>query len=474
MKCPVCKTECWEELTCPECGLDNISPTFISKEEGELWTENTVVPWRIQYWSTLDNFKISGTEIVEYIGHDEIVIIPYGIESIGNDAFAENEHIKAVYFPNTVKYICGFAFSAAFNLSTVVFSEGLECIEEYAFSHCNLFAVTIPSSCYRIGEGAFDSCYNLKFVYFLQGIRTIGPAAFAYCDVESIVLPESLCEIGFGAFSFQEKDVNVAIDPRNVWISNIDNCIVDSEKTIIAGSLHKGIPNDARISTIGQNAYEGGFVKNGIVYIPANIETIEKFAFFGCRIDKVFIPNTVKSIHWGAFAGVTNCNFFCEYDKRPKQWDEEWNKTKNSTVTWGTHWNVESGIPEILLLDKKKYSATLVSYEYDGNNDELKMWIRCKNKTTKTMRFVINSMKIDGDLCTCTHWGNIEANSEVRCKFVYEDTEFNSAFIRGAKEIVLDMCIKNEEEYILAKGEPVKLPGFYIPDENDENDNLPF
>ena len=34
-KCPVCKTEYGKKTKCPECGFSDLSPVFISKEEGE-------------------------------------------------------------------------------------------------------------------------------------------------------------------------------------------------------------------------------------------------------------------------------------------------------------------------------------------------------------------------------------------------------------------------------------------------------
>ena len=61
MKCPVCKTECHSELVCPECGFDDISPVFLSKEDGEAWLENVVLPRRLEYWETLEDFEIEGT-----------------------------------------------------------------------------------------------------------------------------------------------------------------------------------------------------------------------------------------------------------------------------------------------------------------------------------------------------------------------------------------------------------------------------
>lgn len=54
MKCPVCKTECGERVMCPECGFDDINPSFINKNEVDEWKKHVVFPFRKKYWENLD------------------------------------------------------------------------------------------------------------------------------------------------------------------------------------------------------------------------------------------------------------------------------------------------------------------------------------------------------------------------------------------------------------------------------------
>lgn len=61
MKCPVCKTECHNDIVCPQCRFEDLNPVFLSKEEGNAWNENVIWPWRRKYWKTLSDFEIDDT-----------------------------------------------------------------------------------------------------------------------------------------------------------------------------------------------------------------------------------------------------------------------------------------------------------------------------------------------------------------------------------------------------------------------------
>ena len=35
MKCPVCKTECANNIYCPECGFDQLNTVFVNKDDAD-------------------------------------------------------------------------------------------------------------------------------------------------------------------------------------------------------------------------------------------------------------------------------------------------------------------------------------------------------------------------------------------------------------------------------------------------------
>ncbi len=92
--------------------------------------------------------------------HQEIssVIVPEGVESIGN-----------------------YAFCYCTELTSLTISESILSIGEYAFYGCSgLTGVTIPSSVTNIGSSAFYNCTNLANITFSGDITSIGSGAFAY------------------------------------------------------------------------------------------------------------------------------------------------------------------------------------------------------------------------------------------------------------------------------------------------------
>ena len=46
ISCPVCKKSTLYTDSCPNCGFENLAPTFVSKSDAEDWMANTVIPYR--------------------------------------------------------------------------------------------------------------------------------------------------------------------------------------------------------------------------------------------------------------------------------------------------------------------------------------------------------------------------------------------------------------------------------------------
>lgn len=88
------------------------------------------------------------------------IVIPEYIENvpvgkIEDNSFNENEKLRKIIFPKTVKLIGKYAFAGCKNLKEIVFSEGLEMIEDWAFISCNVEHVNLPDSLKSIGKNAF-------------------------------------------------------------------------------------------------------------------------------------------------------------------------------------------------------------------------------------------------------------------------------------------------------------------------------
>lgn len=109
-------------------------------------------------------------------------IIPEGIEIIGTGAFAGNEGIFVLEFPESVKEVEARAFANCINLEKVVFNKALTAISEECFIGCEwLEEIKIPTTITKIGARAFKGCIRLERFEVSDTMKYVEEAAFAGC-----------------------------------------------------------------------------------------------------------------------------------------------------------------------------------------------------------------------------------------------------------------------------------------------------
>ena len=85
---------------------------------------------------------------------------------------------------------------------TVVMSDGLTSIGNYAFSNCtSLTSIDIPEGVTSIGDGAFRYCTSLTSISIPDSVTNIGEYAFFYCtSLTSVSIGKGVTSIGNYAF----------------------------------------------------------------------------------------------------------------------------------------------------------------------------------------------------------------------------------------------------------------------------------
>ncbi len=139
----------------------------------------------------------------------------------------------------------------------------------------------LPNSITCIGDRAFCDCGKLISIEMSNGIKSIGDEAFRGCSsLRSIVIPNSISNIsGRALFSFCSNLKSIAVASGNRKYYSSGNCIIETEnKKLIAGCNSSVIPADGCVTSIGD------------------------WAFFGCNLESMAIPNGVISIGWQSFA----------------------------------------------------------------------------------------------------------------------------------------------------------------------------
>ena len=191
--------------------------------------------------------------IMNYNGNDENVTIPNevdGYKVIGIGRFGKNKK----------------------TLKTLNISEGIENIEDYAFSWSSIESVVIPNTVTRIEENAFEHCDSLTEITIPESVTTIGDEAFRECE--------------------------------NLTTANIMGSTVGA--TMFSGCTKlKTVNLGKNVRTIGEMAFIGCKGMTDIT-IPENVTTIEKGAFRATGLKSVIIPESITDLKYNVFEYCSN------------------------------------------------------------------------------------------------------------------------------------------------------------------------
>lgn len=233
-------------------------------------------------WSTLTgsdtgNRILTYNYIFKYRG--------FGNHVFGNDVFPSN-----IIVPSGVKHISGFTNLVHDMLWTKMHNKDIiegpksadwENKEELLNARQRvlsaLHSLEIQDGVEEIGAGAFSDCDSLSILSLPNSLKKIDNCAFSgCCSLNRITIPDSVESIGLGVFS--------GCSPSAYFISK-KFCPL-GEQFLINGNV---------LLSVALNGVD-------TITIPNTIESIESFAFRGCKTLKhVTIPKSVSEIGRGAF-----------------------------------------------------------------------------------------------------------------------------------------------------------------------------
>ena len=275
------------------------------------------------------------------------VTIPGGVTSIGNYAFASCISLVCVDIADGVTSIGVYAFSSCTNLSSITLPKGLTAISTGLFSECPaLTSVTIPDSVTSIGNYAFYRCYNLSNINIPDGVTSIGKYAFLTCrSLTAITIPGSVDSIGDYAFISCSALTDITFlgsappETGTGWIQSTnpgllghayptsgfpapggsfngltmgdyfyyEYTISDGQATITKflnrAAIDLNIPselNGCPVTAIGDMAFYNRTYLASVI-IPDSVTSIGQYAFSGCALTGITIPDGVTSIGNGTF-----------------------------------------------------------------------------------------------------------------------------------------------------------------------------
>ncbi len=220
-------------------------------------------------------------------GNKEIVL-PKGLEHVGDEAFANYVSVTPLSLPSTVKTIGSSAFMECKMTPDLVIPGKVKEIGDFAFSYSGgIENISIGKGIKHIGSGAFEGQERVESVVVPDGVETIGNLVFSACrSLTKVTLPSSLKEIGTGAFQGTAlKEIEIPSGVKVIGPMTFAGCM-----SLVKVSLPK------TLKRIEMSAFRGCYMLEPF-QLPEGLEYLGDRAFDGCRkITEVFIPAGVKEI----------------------------------------------------------------------------------------------------------------------------------------------------------------------------------
>jgi len=210
-------------------------------------------------------------------------VIPEGVKTLANGAFAYDTSLLGITFPSSLKALEKEAFYDCTHLAQASINEGLEEIGDTAFGYCALLKeIVLPDSVTNIGINAFSDNLSLTLIHLGANLTELKAGSFARCGaLTSLAIPEHLVTISPQAFEGCTALASFSVDKANTAFS----------------SDGRSLFNKADQSLITYADASGSDYT-----IPDGITSIQALGFFSLsHLVSVVLPTSLKTLYPQSF-----------------------------------------------------------------------------------------------------------------------------------------------------------------------------
>ena len=230
---------------------------------------------------------ILGTNLVEIGGAFRLcerlqsITVPEKVTDLGDSTFGGCKQLSQVVLPLGLARIGSGTFSQC-AMTNLALPNGLRTIERYAFEFCTRLEIsTVPSTVTNIGQFAFRECYSIGHLEVPDSVLRLGESVFNHCiNLTSVAIGKGLNTIDLTPFDACGSLTDISVDPQNANFSSLDGVLFDKNKTQLV-------------------CFPCG--RTEAYRVPTGVRDIAYWAFAGCKLDSVTLPDTVTNICTGAF-----------------------------------------------------------------------------------------------------------------------------------------------------------------------------
>lgn len=219
------------------------------------------------------NLNIQNEVLLGSTGATPLLIIPFGVTQIADNAFLSKTDIVSVHIPNSVTKLGFAAFRGAVNLEEISLSNNINDFGALAFFETKWYSKQLDGLIYiNNWVYQFKNTASISTLMIKDGIVGIAPMAFmSLNNLQQIELPNTLLYIEDNAFT---------------------------------GTALRNITFPSKLKVIGTSAFSSTKLENLI--FPNSLQKVHDNAFAFCRDLKEVQFNSNISLHNSVFGGCTS------------------------------------------------------------------------------------------------------------------------------------------------------------------------
>jgi Leucine-rich repeat (LRR) protein len=230
------------------------------------------------------------------------VVLPDGLKTIGNSAFAMCKALNKLDVPSTVTMLGSWILEGSSLLSFTI-PEGLTTLSESTFYGSNITEIRIPTTITEIPNYCFSRCGNLERIYLHDGIISMGKSAFIECfSLERFTIPKGVTVLSQDLFASCRGLREVYLHEN---ITKMESSVFENCKSLtfcsLSGAGQNILPNN--LTEIGTKCFYSTPLKQ-MNMRSTKITAIPEYAFYTCEnLKEITLPSGLQTIGTYALSG---------------------------------------------------------------------------------------------------------------------------------------------------------------------------